>query len=112
MFFKRADRKYEMLIKYSQKNFHQAVILGIILQFFGGFAQPIYNSTLLEIIGWSIILLGTGLLMIGFSFYAKSKGRNPAWSMLALLSIVGWFVLICLKDKSSFSGENNRKTGR
>jgi hypothetical protein len=30
----------------------------------------------------------------------RSKGRSPAWCLLALLSIIGWVILIFLKDKS------------
>jgi hypothetical protein len=41
-------------------------------------------------------LFGTVLLLVGLAYYAKAKGRNPAWCLFAFLSII----LACLKDKA------------
>ena len=50
--------------------------------------------------GIAISLLGTVLLLEGFAYYAKAKGRNPAWCLMAFLSIIGLIVLACLKDRT------------
>ena len=48
---------------------------------------------------WLLVaLVGTGLLIAGLAFYAKAKGRSPAWGLMGLLSIIGLIVLACLKD--------------
>jgi len=66
------------------------------------------HSLPLIMIGWLIYLVETALLSIGFGFYVRSKGRSPAWCSLAMLSIIGWVVLILFKDKSlsSLNQEN------
>lgn len=61
------------------------------------------HSLPLTALGWSIYLLGTALLLIGFGFYVRVKGRSPAWCLLALFSLIGWVILILLKDKSCLS---------
>jgi uncharacterized membrane protein YjjB (DUF3815 family) len=58
------------------------------------------HSLPLTALAWSIYLIGTALLLIGFGFYVRPKGRSPAWCLLALLSLIGWVVLILLKDKN------------
>ena len=45
--------------------------------------------------------LGTLLFLIGLGYYAKAKGRHPAWCLMAFLSIIGLIVLGCLKDYGS-----------
>ena len=90
-----------MIVDYVRKNFHWAVYWGVILQCAGGLMCPIRSYPFLGILGWLITIIGTILLLAGFAFYVKSKGRSIAWSLLALLSIVGWIILIFLKDKSS-----------
>ena len=97
-----------MVLSYIRKNFYWYIFWGFFLQFVGGSGIAMSNSLPLTVLGWSIYLAGTGILLVGFSFYVKSKGRNPAWCLLALLSIIGWGVLILLKDKSrsSFNQDN------
>jgi hypothetical protein len=51
-------------------------------------------------LGLVIILGGTILLLIGFAYYAKAKGRNPWWCLCALLSLIGLIILACLKDRT------------
>ena len=43
-------------------------------------------------------LAGTGLLFVGLAFYAKAKGRHPAWGVFGLIGLPGLLVLACLKD--------------
>jgi hypothetical protein len=52
-----------------------------------------------------VMLIGTALLLVGFAYYAKAKGRNPAWCLMAFLSFIGLIVLGILKD---MSGETKR----
>ena len=55
-------------------------------------------------LGIVLFLGGTLLLLTGFSYYAKAKGRHPAWCLMAFLSCFGVFVLAFLKDKSNQVG--------
>lgn len=43
-------------------------------------------------------LVGIGFLTVGLSYYAKAKGRSPAWCLMGFLSIIGLVVLACLRD--------------
>ncbi len=62
-------------------------IPGLIVQLYGRFqGMPLVS------------IIGTVLFMVGLAYYAKAKGRNPAWCLMALLSIIGLIVLACLKD--------------
>ncbi len=45
--------------------------------------------------------LGTLLFVVGLAYYAKAKGRHPAWCLMAFLSLIGMIVLGCLKDYGS-----------
>jgi HlyD family secretion protein len=49
-------------------------------------------------IGLLVTLAGTVMLLIGLAYYAKAKGRHPAWCLLAFLSLVGLILMACLKD--------------
>jgi peptidoglycan/LPS O-acetylase OafA/YrhL len=93
--------EFDLLREYARRNFDRLVVAGIILQVLGGMIQPITSYPVLRVFGWATSLLGTGLLLVGFAFYSKSKGRNPAWCLLALVPIIGWIILILLKDKTS-----------
>jgi hypothetical protein len=49
--------------------------------------------------GVAVAVVGTVLLIIGLSMYAKAKGHNPAWGLMGLLSIIGLIVLAALPDR-------------
>ncbi len=68
---------------------------GIILQIVGNIMSRNPGQLLL---GLLLALVGTGLLLAGLAYYALAKGRNPAWCLMAFLSIIGLIVLACLKD--------------
>ncbi len=68
---------------------------GIILQIVG---RVMMMSSERQGLGILVSLIGTALLLGGFAYYAKSKGRHPAWCLMAFLSIIGLIVLACLKD--------------
>jgi len=46
-----------------------------------------------------ILLLGSILLLVGFAYYAKMKGRSPAWCLVGFLGLIGLIILACLKDE-------------
>jgi hypothetical protein len=46
-----------------------------------------------------VLLFGTVVLLVGCAFYLEEKGRHPAFCLLALFSIPGFYVLALLKDK-------------
>ncbi|NUP04528.1 MAG: hypothetical protein HOW73_00520 [Polyangiaceae bacterium] len=61
-------------------------------------------------IGAIVTLGGTAMLVVGLVFYAKLRGRHPAFALLGLLSCLGLLILYfipksCLhcKTSSSFS---------
>ena len=47
-----------------------------------------------------LLIIGAAMLVAGFGYYAKAKGRSPWLGFLALFSIFGIIVLAALKDKS------------
>ncbi len=64
-------------------------IPGLILQTFGyGMQSP------------EVLLIGSLLLLIGFGYYAKAKGRSPLWAILGFFSLLGLLGLAVLKDMS------------
>jgi hypothetical protein len=72
-------------------------IPGLLLQIGGNFwAAPYFGGQLA--VGRSVMALGTLLLIAGLAFYAKAKGRHPAWGLLGLLSFIGLILLACLSD--------------
>ncbi len=71
---------------------------GILAQLLGNYFR-MSNPDSLN--GLLITLGGTGLLLVGFAYYALAKGRSPAWCLMAFLSCIGLVVLACLKDKSN-----------
>lgn len=85
-----------MIQEYNRKSFIFGVP-GLILQIAG---RLMMNPTESGGLGALVALLGTVLLLVGFAFYAKAKGRHPAWCLMAFLSIIGLIVLALLKDKS------------
>jgi hypothetical protein len=60
----------------------------VFLQFVGQFTD---RSTRLF-----SLLAGTGLLIYGFSLYAKMRNRSGWWSLLGLFSCLGFVVLLFL----------------
>jgi len=82
------------------KNFYWCIFWGFVLQCVGGSVIAMSHSLPVIVFGWLIYVAGTAILLIGFGVYVRSKGRSPAWSVFALLSLVGWLVLILLKDKT------------
>ena len=65
-------------------------IPGIALQLIGGYMLG----------GEQLILAGTVMVIVGLAFYAKAKGRNPAWCLVGGISCLGLLIMALLKDKS------------
>lgn len=57
-------------------------------------------SAALEFGGLAIALIGTALLILGLSWYARAKGHSGWWGLLGLASIFGLIALACIKDKN------------
>ncbi len=85
-----------MIAKYNSISFVFG-IPGLILQTAGWFIRD--PEGFLTPLGSILAYGGTGLLLVGFLFYAKAKGRHPAWCLMGLLSLIGLIILACLKDK-------------
>jgi len=48
-----------------------------------------------------ILLIGGSLMVItGFGYYAKAKGRSPIWGILGFIGFPGLLLLAILKDRS------------
>ena len=47
-----------------------------------------------------VSLIGTVMVLIGFAYYAKAKGRNPLWCFVGVFSCLGLLIMALLKDKS------------
>jgi len=47
-----------------------------------------------------LLIVGTAMTIAGFGFYAKAKGRNPAWGLAGFFGLAGLLLLAALKDRS------------
>lgn len=52
------------------------------------------------ILGVVLLLGGTALVITGFGFYAKAKGRSPLWGLAGCIGLPGLLMLAVLKDRS------------
>jgi hypothetical protein len=50
------------------------------------------------IVGSILTWAGIGLLIVGLSYYARAKGRHPAWGLLGLLSLFGILLAFGLRN--------------
>lgn len=50
--------------------------------------------------GTLLALAGTAMVLTGFAYYAKAKGRSPVWCLAGFLSLIGLVILALLKDNS------------
>lgn len=85
-----------MIEKYNRLSL-MFIIPAFVLQVLGFLLENVYGSHSV----WVLLPpIGAFLLLIGFAFYAKSKGLHWSWCFLALLSFIGFFLLFCLKDNT------------
>jgi len=100
-----------MIGDFCRDHFYSCIVCGIALQCFGGL-MPLGGSRLfLPAVGWAMVVGGTLLTVTGFAFYAKTKGRSLAWSLLALASVFGWGILVLLKPKQSHVADKTSVRG-
>lgn len=63
-----------------------------------------------------LMLAGTILLLVGFAYALKAKGRNPWWCLLAFIGIFGLFSIACFRDLAVTEEDEAKKqmaaTGR
>jgi hypothetical protein len=85
-----------MIARYNRWSFVLGVPGLALLFAAGGTADAEDNLTLL---GKCFSLFGFALLLIGLAFYAKAKGRCPAWCLLPWLCGMGWFALTLVRGK-------------
>ncbi len=70
-------------------------VTGLLLQVTG---YVLLHDDKFVLVGLGIILLGAALLCIGFGFYAKAKGHNPAWGIVGMFGLIGLIILALLPD--------------
>jgi hypothetical protein len=52
----------------------------------------------LELLAYSIVILGAALLLVGCVFFAKHKGQHPALGLLVFASCIGLIILLVIED--------------
>lgn len=88
-----------MIKRYNNLSF--IFIPGVIVQVFAYLQlershTPAYNLMML-----GLAALGASAVMLGFSFYARAKGRSGWWGLAGFLGLPGLLILAILKDKSN-----------
>ncbi len=79
-----------------EKNFFGCVFYGVVLNLGGGLLSACRPYPFLVVLGGIMLAVGIGLLMVGLAFYARSKGRHPAWCILGILSLLGLLIIVLL----------------
>ena len=74
------------------------IVLGLALQLICT-AMGKRMPTPANIYSW-LGMAGTIILLLACALYAQQKGYSRNYGLLALLSILGVFLLVCLPDKS------------
>lgn len=92
---RKIQRKATVIKRYNNLSLVIA-IPGIILQIVG----RVMMDGEQEMLGALITLGATGMVLVGFAFYAMAKGRSPVWCLAAFLSLIGLIILALLKDES------------
>lgn len=97
-----------MIVKYNWRSLYWGAP-GLCLQLGGPMMLIMWEGEVIVYVGAGIALIGSALLMIGFSYYAKAKDQHPAWAGMALLSWLGFFVLSLLPDRHQRSIDRMNK---
>ena len=85
-----------MIARYNRRSFVFGVP-GLILLVAAGLTAD--REDVLTLPGKCFSLSGLALLLIGLAFYAKAKGRCPAWCLLPWLCGMGWIALTLVRGK-------------
>jgi hypothetical protein len=91
-----------MIRDFNRKSFYWG-IPGLVTQYVG-IAVAIDKDS--QIVLHPLFWIGTGLLMTGLAYYAKSRRRHPAWCILGFFGIFGLIALAFLKDKDLTKSED------
>jgi hypothetical protein len=75
-------------------------IPGVIIQIAGFVLNKDQPPDSFSTVALILLVAGTALAVTGFGYYAKAKGRSPAWGLAGFLGILGLLVLALLKDRS------------
>ncbi|MFH0826072.1 MAG: ankyrin repeat domain-containing protein [Pseudomonadota bacterium] len=75
-------------------------IPGILLQLALGLAKDAFPEGWFTYFVIALYIVSFGLQIVGLGYYAKGKGRSPAWGLMGLLSCIGLIVLASMKDLS------------
>ncbi len=73
-------------------------IPAVAIQVTGFIAWRLSTGTGWMALGMFLIVLGVAVFTIGLAFYAKAKGRHPAWCITGFLSLPGLIALATLND--------------
>jgi len=87
-----------MIMEYNRTSLRFG-IPGALLQFPGPFLIE-YLWPQIDLLPKCVAGLGSILLLIGLSYYARAKGRHPGWCLFAFLSWFGILVLALLEGRS------------
>ncbi len=71
--------------------------------------QAVGSNAIGGIVGLLVSLLGTGLLIFGLTFYARSRGQHPGFAALGLLSCLGMLILALLPKKCIVCGGGSQR---
>jgi hypothetical protein len=93
-----------MITEYKNR-IHVLVVAGVLLQiaagFLIGFDTAVPHGTL-SLVGFIVGAAGTWCLVFGFADYARAKGHNDLWGLLALvLGLVAIIILARLPDRTA-----------
>ena len=102
-----------MIAEYNRTSLRYG-IPGVLLQFPGPFLTE-YLWPQIDLLPKLVAAVGSILLLVSVSYYARAKGRNPRWCLFAFLSWFGILVLALLEDRSgmirstatAFEGKSN-----
>ena len=74
---------------------------GIVLQAVGVVIIVASQNVFYELTSCLIVLYGVAILMRGLAYYAKAKGQSTTWCLMALLPLIGLFVIALLRDRTN-----------
>jgi hypothetical protein len=76
---------------------------GLLLQSYGNMMRGAGGPG--AVTGAPIMLLGTALLIVGLTFYARMRGQSPWFGLVGLLSCIGLIILVVLPKKCLGCGQ-------
>ncbi len=74
-------------------------IPGVIVQTLGWIIANGAQTAPLALVGSLLFFGGTGVLLVGLTYYARAKGHSAWWGLVGFFSCVGILVLAFLPDR-------------